>query len=301
MFAQTLKCSWVPADFSHVVRTKHCTAPKRVPLHSNNYSLFWNTDKNAPAIVPDICHHRAASLSNGGKVEGDCVVCKYHGHKTRTLHHKNVVDHNGIVWFNDSLDGLNDLPTAWEFEDPKQRVCTYTRPFMGCHPVLLAENTIDWSHLDHVHLFHVVEGAPDVKVHRTGVNGMASYTYNTKIPNVLITVENEYWGPWDTCLRFKFNGVQSFTLFFSVRPDSLRDATLFVRVSRQDFTWTGWLGDFALMLANELPLWEDREVVRRVDAGRWRENKLTRDDAFLKAYRNNLEENHRQLISTYFP
>ena len=300
MKSARIQCSWVPADFSHTLRSRHTRKPKPISIHGTPYSLFWNAEKDTPAIVHDTCHHRGASLANGGIVEGDCVKCKYHGHKTRSLYHKNIVDHNGIIWLNDSFDGLNDLPHAWEFDDAKQRVFTYQRPFEGCNPLLLVENTIDWSHLDHVHLFHVVEGNPTVKVHRTGPNGMASYTYNTKISGLTITVENEYWGPWDTCLRFKFNDTQSFTLFFSVRPNSRNDATLYVRVSRQDYTWTGPFGDFVLMMANELPLWEDREVVRKVDATRWAANKLTRDDSFLKAYRANLEENHPQLVSLYF-
>ena len=264
--------------------------------------MFWDTVKDSPGMVVDRCHHRAASLANGGTVvDGECVKCAYHGHKTRSLHSRNFADHDGLLWFNDNLDGQNDLPHAWEFDDPKQRVFTYQRSFDMCNPILLVENTIDWSHLEHVHLFHVIEGAPDVKVHRTGSNGMASYTYRTRLDDLVVTIENEYWGPWDTCLRFKFNEKQSFTLFFSIRPDTTGSATMFVRVSRQDFVWTGPIGDAVLMLANELPLWEDRAVVEKVDATAWRENKLTRDDAFLKAYRANLIENHKHLVSMYLP
>jgi hypothetical protein len=191
-----------------------------------------------------------------------------------------------------------DPPDSWEFHpEAEQRILEYSRAFTGCNPILVVENTLDWSHLDTVHAFHLIEGKPEVTIHKGGYNGRASYKYKSKVFDLVI--ENEWIGPWSTCLRFIFNGEQSFTIHFVVRPESRESSTLLVRVSRQDHKWLGWLGDKIYLAINELPLIEDRYIVQNTDPATWSTNKLSKDDAFLIEYRNYMKEHHPDIVSQF--
>jgi phenylpropionate dioxygenase-like ring-hydroxylating dioxygenase large terminal subunit len=288
--------TWTPLDFTKNVR-KHIKTPEHVRANGQKYSVFWDSKRNAPALVNDVCSHRGASLSAGGLIEGDCVKCKYHGRPTKAGSIP-VRDVNGIVWMHDGPGELDhiDPPDSWEFH-ADQRIFEYSRKFTGCNPILLVENTLDWSHLDTVHAFHLIEGKPHVTVHSGGYHGRASYKYDSKVFDLVI--ENEWIGPWSTCLRFIFDGKQSFTIHFTVRPESTDASTLLVRVSRQDHKWLGWVGDMMYMLINELPLIEDRYIVRHTDHTTWSTNVLSKDDTFLKKYRRFMKETHPELLHMY--
>ena len=295
----TRASTWTPIDFTKNVR-KLTRVPKRVDVHGTKYSVFWDSQKNVPALVYDTCAHRGASLSAGGHVDGNCVVCKYHGKPTKAFGQGRVTERDGLVWMTDN-SAASDAPippTSWEF-DPghEQRIFEYERSFKGSNPILLVENTLDFSHLETVHAFHLIEGRPDVTIHRGGYNGKATYAYESKVFN--LKIENEYFGPWCTCLRFIFNGEQSFTIHFAVRPDSVDTSTLFVRVSREDQKWLGWLGDKLYLGINELPLIEDKYIVQHADPSVWSKNKLTPDDAFIKEYRSFMKAHHQDILDGY--
>lgn len=297
MMHTTKAGAWTPVDFTKNIRK--CThAPKLVSVGGKKYAVFWDVGKNLPALVDDTCRHRGASLSAGGLVEGDCVKCKYHGKFTKSIHRDKVKELDGLVWYHDGNPTNVDPPTSWEF-DPKhsQRIFEYTRSFKGCNPILLVENTLDFSHLDTVHAFHLVEGRPEVTILAGGYNGKATYKYASKVFDLVI--ENEYIGPWCTCLRFIFDGKQSFTIHFSVRPDGVDEATLFVRVSREDHKWLGWLGDKMYLGINELPLIEDKFIVEHADPQVWSSNILTSDDAFLKEYRAFMKQCHKDILDVF--
>lgn len=298
--SQIRAAAWTPLEFAKNVR-KIKKTPTLVNINGNKYSLFWDATKGVPAIVDDTCKHRGASLSAGGRIDGGCVKCKYHGHVSRSLP-RDIRTADGIVWFKDGPGELDSQeqcpPTSWEF-DPSmgQRIFEYKRSFDGCNPILLVENTLDFSHLDTVHAFHLVDGRPKVTIERNGTNGKATYAYTSKVFDLVI--ENEYNGPWSSCLRFMFDGRQSFTIHFSVRPEGVKKATLFVRVTRQDHRWLGWLGDKLYLGINELPLIEDRYIVRHTDPAKWSTNVLTNDDAFLKEYRAFMKEKHPDILANF--
>lgn len=285
--------AWTPLEFTRVARTLTRT-PKCINVNGKKLALFWDAKKDVPVIADDTCAHRGASLSAGGLVEAGCVACKYHGRRTRGVP---AMHRDGIVWLRGAGTAPELPPTSWEFAAEQQRVFEYSRTCVGCNPVLLVENTLDFSHLDTVHAFHLIEGRPEVTVERGGCNGKASYKYQSK--SFDLTIENEYRGPWDTCLRFVFDGRQSFTLHFSVRPEAVDRATLFVRVSRQDNVWLGALGDALYTWINELPLVEDMYIVRNTDPTQWSKNALTADDAFLKRYREYMTGAHADILDAY--
>lgn len=290
--------AWTPLDFTKNVR-KHVKTPEKILVNGGKYSLFWDSKHNAPAIAHDTCSHRGASLAAGGTVDGDCVKCKYHGKPTKALK-RDLRDANGIVWMRDGPGDVDhaDPPDSWEFhEEAEQRVFEYTRSFKGCNPILLVENTLDWSHLDTVHAFHLIEGKPEVTIHAEGYNGRATYKYDSKVFD--LAIENEWIGPWSTCLRFIFDGKQSFTIHFAVRPEAVDTATLLVRVSREDHKWLGWIGDKMYLAINELPLIEDRYIVQNTDCTTWSTNKLSNDDMFLKAYRKYMKAAHPDILAQY--
>lgn len=302
MMHRTVRASsWVPIDLTKNVR-RYTAKPVKIPVHGKNVAVYWHDD--GPRIVNDVCAHRGASLSAGGQItEKGCVKCKYHGHDTSSLSSEIVVERDGIVWLRSGEPGWlppheTNPPTSWEFEtDRDLRVFEYSRCFKGCNPVLTVENTLDFSHLDSVHSFHLIEGRPDVSITRRGYHGQAIYKYKSKV--FKLAIENEYLGPWSSCLRFMFDDMHSFTLHFAVRPESRTSSTLFVRVSRSVHKLPGAFADLAYMLINELPLWEDKYIVENVDPSSWSENKLTRDDDFLKGYRQYMVENHHDLLSYY--
>lgn len=293
---------WAPVEYTRIARTR-TIKPLKTTIHGKRYSLFWDTQRDSPSVIDDICPHRGASLSEGGRVtENGCIKCKYHGKSVGPMQadRRNVTESHGIVWLK---SGLGDLPscemsppTSTEFDG--NRVTEYSRSFKGCSPILCVENTLDWSHLDTVHAFHLIEGKPSVTIDRGGSNGKASYKY-TFMKDQTLVIENEYWGPWSTCLRFIFDGQRAFTLHFSIRPESKDTSQLFVRVVRDASSWSGPIGDFLYVLVNELPLIEDRYIVRHADPDSWSKNKLTQDDAFLKEYRSYMQLNHSDILASY--
>lgn len=64
---------WWPLEFSHEVTRQ----PKRLMALGQNFVLY-RTLAGAPVVMSDVCVHRGGSLA-GGKLQGDCIACPYHG------------------------------------------------------------------------------------------------------------------------------------------------------------------------------------------------------------------------------
>lgn len=64
---------WWLLEFSHEVTRK----PKRIMALGQNFVLY-RTLEGAPVVMSDVCVHRGGSLA-GGKLQGDCIACPYHG------------------------------------------------------------------------------------------------------------------------------------------------------------------------------------------------------------------------------
>jgi phenylpropionate dioxygenase-like ring-hydroxylating dioxygenase large terminal subunit len=311
---------WVPICPAYTLKQRHTTRPKRVTLHDTTHlAVFWDTASDKPAAVADTCRHRGASLSVGRVVDG-CVRCAYHDRPTKPRRDRTIVK-DGIVWYFDHTftDTTSGGPAAgtthaiphgsWEFHDPQQRTYTYTRDFPGCNAMYMMENTLDWSHLEHIHAFSFTNGDPRVVIHSDYV---ASYIYeDTNLPDTVLEVENEWWDTWNTCLRFKVGKKNSdddappemqhqFSLHFAFVPNGKDGCTIIVRVVRQCLNWTGTMGDVMLMLSNELPLREDRDIVRTIPGDRkWRDDRLGKEDAFLRRFRTHMKSNYPALVSYY--
>jgi phenylpropionate dioxygenase-like ring-hydroxylating dioxygenase large terminal subunit len=259
-------------------------------------ALYWTQD-NKPRITKDACFHRGASLSKHGHVtEDNCVRCGYHGFRSRG---KTVHDVDGVLWYGDDFEP-SVIPRAWEFHDPSQRIFSYTDSFPDTNPLLMVENTLDYQHLSHVHAFSVTDGSATVEIDDDA--DTARYIYDTSFEGKKLIVENQFWAPWSTCLRFYVDDLHLFSLHFSWIPRSRTHTDLVVRVSRTHWHWLGGLGDSILRIANTLPLIEDRDIVQSITEGRgWRDDRLAYEDRFLRRYREKMERDFPAIVSEYLP
>lgn len=287
-----LRCSWVP-----VAPSKSVSKPQHLVVHGKEYCIF-DTLKGSHGIANDSCFHRGASLSKTGKVKDGCIECGYHSKKTRA---RTLRDRDGILWFDDGFDVAGELPTSWEFSPvADNRIFTYTDDFPGTNPLMMVENTLDWAHLATVHAFSFAEGEPRVIIDKE--ENTALYIYDTKIDNTTLIVENQFWAPWNTCLRFYLNDVHLFSLHFGWIPVNTNHTKLVVRVTRTHWKWTGVIGDLILKIVNSLPLEEDRVVVQSIKSTRsWNDDILLPGiDDFVSLYRHTVRTEFPVTYSLYF-
>ena len=299
---------WTPISPASTIKLHHGRGnrPRRITLHDGKQRLavFWDDRHNTAAIVDDTCQHRGVSLSSG-RVDRGCVVCPYHGRKT-TPNDDRVTIADGIVWYNDPTFESSETSThtSWEFEQG-QRICIYERRFPGCNPVYTLENTIDWEHLRHVHLFSFTRGDPEVIIHEDGT--AASYVYTTAVPGHVLEVENQFWTN-ASCLRFRFGprdaAREDREVYFSIHsafvPVGKRDTTVILRVARRRLAWLGPLGDLVMMASNELPIIEDRAILQTIPHDHtWRHDTLSREDGFIGAFRDHLRNTVPGMVELY--
>lgn len=281
------RAAWVPvAPIKRFITTK----PVPITLHDKKYVGFLDT-KGRPNIVSDVCTHRGAALS-GGTVRDGCVRCPYHDHPTRGDPRRCVVA-NDVVWYDDDFD--RDAPGPADLLELRQsHVHTYARSFDGCNPLLILENTLDHAHLEHIHAITAVNGAPRVEVLD---DHMVKYSYATLSPTIEIGVVNEF-RPWHTALRFFFNESHAFSLHFTWVPVGKQRTNCIVRIARAD---GDELSDKFLEILNELPLIEDRLVVRSIDAARaWSDDMLRHEDAFVSRFREMMMTDRPETVGFYF-
>ncbi len=163
-----LKNFWWPLAFSHEITEK----PKRITALKQEFVLYRTPDKMAH-VLSDLCVHRGGALSDGW-MNGNCIVCPYHGWEFETdgacvkvpANVKNVpvpkkarvdsyptVEKYNFVWA-----FLGDLPEAER--PPLPELPHYGRPDMKAiygeyhWPVLYEralENSMDAAHAPFVH------------------------------------------------------------------------------------------------------------------------------------------------------
>lgn len=259
-------------------------------------------------VAKDACPHRGASLSRGTADEG-CITCAYHGmgidmgsHPER---HYSYAVAQGLVWLDFSSNVITQHfqpPTYPEFSDDAFRTFGYSKT-LDVNPVLLTENTLDWQHLAFVHRVHFVDGAPKVEIKSTGAHGLATYTYQSDLFDLVI--ENEYHIPFTTSLRFRFTDRRTgrvlppLLLWFSVTPSREGQVQLNLRVSRAVLTAVPALTDWIFKFIDELPLREDADIVGAVDPREWSANRLTPGDAFIAGYRAAMRDAFPELLEWY--
>ena len=299
--------SWIFLDFAHRLKSppaqRLVAARKLVSYRSPDGTVF---------VADDACPHRGAALHTG-HVRGSCVVCPYHAMAVCPTQHDDrfidTVESRGGVWVDSGMGAptahktWTDPPECPEFSDPAYRTIEYSKR-VPVNPVLMTENTLDWKHLDIVHRFSLVEGDPTVTIHETGSHGKATYAYKgTGAYDVVI--ENEYWVPFTTSLRFRFTEkatgktLPPLLLWFSLSPIDLSTCELNLRISRAALKWFPVLTDALFMVVDELPLFEDVALVQLIDPALWSQNVLGPNDAFVAAYREAMARHCHHILRDF--
>lgn len=285
-------------------------APRKVEqkaVHDTKLAVYRTADEGELRVALDACPHRGASLSCGGAVKGECVVCPYHARAVGVrAHPERFFDYavrDGLVWLDFASNLLTQHagpPSYPEHSDASLRTFGYTK-VLRVNPVLMAENTLDWQHLASVHRVHFIQGNPKVTIRSKGTHGWAEYAYDSDLFDLVI--DNEYHVPFTTSLRFRFRNKQTgeqlppLLLWFSVTPLERGRVALNLRVSRGALKSP--LADWIFKLIDELPLLEDAAVVAGVDPLQWSANALDGGDEFVAAYRAAMREHYPELLEWY--
>ncbi len=158
---------WWPLEFSHIVKDK----PVRITALEQEFVIYRTSDGKAH-VLSDLCVHRGGALSDGW-VNGDCIVCPYHGWEYRAdgacakipAHPDLVppkkarvdayptVERYGYIWA-----FLGDLPEAERpplpelpyFDDPRFKVIRGKFEWPVYYERAL-ENSLDIAHAPFVH------------------------------------------------------------------------------------------------------------------------------------------------------
>ena len=212
-----------------------------MPLHYFGQPLvLYRTASGRPQVLSAHCPHMGAHLGYGGCVDGDVIVCPFHGWSWRTDGTNAMVPStgeptarrtiqawptavsNGIIWV---WHEANSRPPLWDApadlpgvaEGKRYPVfpnCVRKFPNIRMKPQYVPENNVD---LDHLHWIHRAEGPitlerfeEDEYCFRTDVR----MTYGYGKPSTRLTPD----GPIDVLVHAEIWGVGYQFTFFPV-PD----------------------------------------------------------------------------------
>jgi nitrite reductase/ring-hydroxylating ferredoxin subunit len=147
-----------------------------VSLHYFGRDLvLYRTDSGEARLVDAYCAHLGAHLGVGGKVEGDCIRCPFHGWAYDGINGSCVeipygpseripgkakirsfptIERAGAIWaWHHLLDEppFYELPTVPEFDDPKWSPALVREFRIATTCQEMAENNHDWAHFQFVH------------------------------------------------------------------------------------------------------------------------------------------------------
>ncbi|MEU6775230.1 Rieske 2Fe-2S domain-containing protein [Streptomyces sp. NPDC046759] len=169
------------------------------------------------------CPHRGAHLGYGGKRQGDCVVCPFHGKRIAlgdTSKRWSVSEHTVLAWGEalfvrlsgapDGDRGFEQAVKAWETTYPLVKAITLP---VAVTPEYVVENAFDPDHFKSVH------GVP-------GTLGMATRTGD----DGELVIEGEFLmqtSPWQDARRLeqvRWEAVRTRTVRWDYRPRFLARA-----------------------------------------------------------------------------
>lgn len=303
----TSRPHWVLLGFEDRLRATRPGQVSQHAVHDTRLAVYRTAGADELRVALDACPHRGASLSCGGAVRGEAVVCPYHARAIGlNAYPERFFDYavrDGLVWVDYASNLLTTYanpPSHPEHSDPELRTFGYTK-VLDVNPVLMTENTLDWQHLASVHRVHFIEGKPKVTIRQKGTHGWAEYAYDSELFDLVI--DNEYHVPFTTSLRFRFRNKKTgeqlppLLLWFSITPQEHPRVALNLRVSRGALRSP--LADWIFRLIDELPLLEDAAVVAGVDPRQWSANALDAGDEFVAAYRAAMAQHYPELLQWY--
>jgi phenylpropionate dioxygenase-like ring-hydroxylating dioxygenase large terminal subunit len=251
---------WYPVAFSHEVTR----APYAARLLDERVVVYRLTDGSLVA-AKDICFHRGAPMSMG-HVEGDEIVCKYHGLRYDAkgqcvcipahpggaisprlhLHMFDVQEAFGLVWVRLVNDGPRSLPVMEEWTDPDYIQVLPNSVPMKASAGRQMEGFLDVSHFAFVHVgtFGEVDNpeVPDYTVTKTEAGFVADYfstvsNYSRDFkhlnpPDFIWRRRFEVFLPFTAKLTVTFPGDGKLHIMNAVCPVSARELRLFVPICR---------------------------------------------------------------------
>ncbi|PHV66606.1 Rieske 2Fe-2S domain-containing protein [Williamsia muralis] len=143
--------------------------------------VAWRTTSGQVAVFDAYCEHLGAHLGYGGHVEGENLVCPFHGwewnsegrnvcipyenhpNKGRRIRSYPVVERNESIWIWHDVEGRApyfDVPDVFaDFDDGKSADDYYPsfpvgvlyRERLELHPQYIMENGVDFAHFKFVH------------------------------------------------------------------------------------------------------------------------------------------------------
>ena len=277
---------WYPVAFSHEVQR----APYPATLLDERVVVYRVSDGSL-AAARDICYHRGVPLSLG-RVEGDEIICKYHGlHYDTTgrctcipahpngaisprlrLDMYSVQERYGLVWVRLLDNGPMPLPEMTEWEDPSYLQVLPESVHIQAAAGRQVEGFLDVSHFAFVHVESFGEAdnpvVPDYPVTRTQagfvadyVSSVSNYSHGYKHlnpPGFLWRRRFEVFLPFTAKLTVFFPEGGQLHILNAASPVSARKTRLFVPICR-DFDKDAPLQ--ATLDFNEQVFGEDRVIV----------------------------------------
>lgn len=300
MNALTKPQQWLFVDF-----VSQGPKMKYIQMYDKHYNLVKKGEKDYK-LMSDSCPHRGVSLSKCGELKGNFIKCGYHGRCfdlrkdlpsvsfIKTASNCLWADVGSIDLVENSNHILTEPPYVEEISDKYFRTISYSKD-VNVNPVLMMENLLDWEHLPNIHAFKVISGSPKVDIQKNGLSGKVVYTYKT-LSGKPFVVENMYWLPFTSILRFHF-GNKRLVLFFTITPHTKEKCTISLQISR-DFLKCS-VFDIVFKLLDEMPLAEDLNIVKNVYFEDWGKNGLDNSDRYIMGYRKMLKLFFPDILSYY--
>lgn len=255
------------------------------PLHYFGRDLvLWRAEAGGIQLADAFCPHLGSHLGYGGAVEGNTIVCPFHGwrfdqegtnvaipYSDRTnararLTTWPVVTANGVVF---AWHGPPGEPPAWEVpvlaeaEDERFVRVAGGRVRIRSHVQELVENVVDVAHFQFVHRTAGF-GSVELEVDGPRLRSTAAVTFVTPRGDVEGSVVSELWGLGIDIVRPK--GIVEAAVIFGVTPAEVgvveAGYTFFVP---RDATGKGptnvgraMMADFDKQLGQDTPIWEHK-------------------------------------------
>ena len=283
----------VPYGWFAVAWSAHLSAGGVVPYRAFGRDLvLWRDERGAAHLQDAYCPHLGAHLGEGGHVDGEDLVCPFHGwcfdgngrntcipYSERTnakaqLHTYPVLERNGLVmaWYHPADEPpMWDIPVLDEFSgdhpDWAPATCRYFTIDTAWQE--MAENGVDSAHFRYVH------GTAEVPVLEAyEPDGPRSHMrskqfFVTPRGTVEGRIDTDAWGPGFSVVRF--SGIVDTVLLGCATPlDDEHCEMRFTFTVRRlgDERATASVGEAAIneisrQLLEDKPIWEHKVFVER--------------------------------------
>jgi nitrite reductase/ring-hydroxylating ferredoxin subunit len=186
--------------------------------------VLWRDDHGAPHVNDAFCPHLGAHFGHGGTVDGQDLVCPFHGwrfdpdgnnshipYSERTNKKACVttfptVERNGLImaWYHPSSEApMWEVPVIPEFNDPDNFTPMKTIDYAISAPWQeLAENGVDSAHFRYVHHTEEVPELESYEVDGPFTKMRSAQKFPTPRGVVNGRIDADSFGPGFSCVRF---------------------------------------------------------------------------------------------------